>query len=99
MHRSSRSSPGLFIAENVDGMSQNFGGSYLKRVVFGLAAIGYVSKHQVIDAAASGSPAAGVCSSWVPNGPASDVPLAEPDAPLRLAQRRVPPRRAGPADC
>lgn len=49
-------SPKLFIAENVDGLSQNFGGSYLKRIVSDFAAISYSVDHRVIDAVAFGVP-------------------------------------------
>jgi DNA (cytosine-5)-methyltransferase 1 len=49
-------SPSLFIAENVDGLSQNFGGAYLKRIVADFASIGYSVNHCIIDALAYGVP-------------------------------------------
>ncbi len=48
--------PSLFIAENVDGLSQNFGGAYLKRIVADFASIGYSVDHKVLDAIAYGVP-------------------------------------------
>ena len=33
--------PRIFIAENVDGLSQNFGGSYLRAIVEDFSAVGY----------------------------------------------------------
>lgn len=47
-------SPKVFIAENVDGMSQNFGGSYLKKIAADFASIGYTVEHRIIDAVAYG---------------------------------------------
>ena len=35
----------LFIAENVDGMSQNFAGAYLKRIAADFASLGYAVSH------------------------------------------------------
>jgi DNA (cytosine-5)-methyltransferase 1 len=48
--------PSLFIAENVDGLSQNFGGAYLKRITADFASIGYTIDHRVLDAVAFGVP-------------------------------------------
>lgn len=48
--------PLVFIAENVDGISQNFGGSYLKRIVGDFEQIGYEVDHHILDAAAYGVP-------------------------------------------
>jgi DNA (cytosine-5)-methyltransferase 1 len=48
--------PDLFIAENVDGLAQNFGGAYLRRIVSDFASIGYSVEHRVIDAVAYGVP-------------------------------------------
>lgn len=48
--------PALFIAENVDGIRQNFGGSYLKRIVTDFERIGYEVDHRILDAAAFGVP-------------------------------------------
>ncbi len=49
-------SPKVFIAENVDGMSQNFGGSYLSLIAADFASLGYDVEHRVIDAVAYGVP-------------------------------------------
>ncbi len=50
-------SPKLFIAEECcDGLSQNFGGTYLKRIATDFAALGYSVEHRVIDAVAYGVP-------------------------------------------
>ena len=49
-------SPKVFLAENVDGMSQNFGGSYLKKIAADFASLGYEVEHRVIDAVAYGVP-------------------------------------------
>lgn len=48
--------PRVFIAENVDGMSQNFGGSYLNQISADFAALGYEVEHRIIDAVAYGVP-------------------------------------------
>lgn len=48
--------PKLFIAENVDGLTQNFGGAYLKRIVSDFASIGYAVDYRIIDAVAHGVP-------------------------------------------
>ena len=48
--------PLVFVAENVDGVAQNFKGSFLKRIVEEFAAIGYRVDHRVIDAASFGLP-------------------------------------------
>lgn len=48
--------PSVFIAENVDGIRQNFGGSYLKRIVADFEQIGYEVDHHILDAAAYGVP-------------------------------------------
>jgi DNA (cytosine-5)-methyltransferase 1 len=48
--------PSIFIAENVDGIRQNFGGSYLKRVVADFEQIGYEVDHRILDAAGYGVP-------------------------------------------
>ncbi len=46
--------PHLFIAENVDGISQNFAGSYLQQIVKDFEQIGYEVEYRVLDAAAFG---------------------------------------------
>lgn len=48
--------PLVFIAENVDGMSQNFGGEYVKRIVHDFREIGYNVDHRILDAIAFGTP-------------------------------------------
>lgn len=48
--------PKLFIAENVDGISQNFGGAYLKRIVADFREIGYEVEFRLLDAIAFGTP-------------------------------------------
>lgn len=48
--------PAMFIAENVDGIRQNFGGSYLKRVIADFERIGYEVDYRILDAAAFGLP-------------------------------------------
>jgi len=48
--------PAVFIAENVDGIRQNFGGSYLKRILADFEQIGYDVDHHIVDAAAYGVP-------------------------------------------
>jgi DNA (cytosine-5)-methyltransferase 1 len=48
--------PRIFIAENVDGLSQNFGGSYLRAIVEDFSAVGYRVEWKVIDAVTFGVP-------------------------------------------
>ena len=48
--------PAVFIAENVDGIRQNFGGAYLRRIITDFEQIGYEVDHQILDAAAFGVP-------------------------------------------
>jgi DNA (cytosine-5)-methyltransferase 1 len=48
--------PALFIAENVDGISQNFGGSYIQKIIQDFQAIGYGVEYRLLDAAAFGVP-------------------------------------------
>jgi DNA (cytosine-5)-methyltransferase 1 len=48
--------PRVFIAENVDGMSQNFGGAYLERIASDFASLGYTVEHRALDAIAFGVP-------------------------------------------
>lgn len=48
--------PRIFIAENVDGLSQNFGGSYLKAIVEDFTTVGYRVEHRIVDAVAYGVP-------------------------------------------
>lgn len=48
--------PRLFVAENVDGLSQNFGGSYLRTIIEDFTAVGYKVEHRIVDAVAYGVP-------------------------------------------
>lgn len=48
--------PSIFIAENVDGLSQNFGGSYLRAIVEDFTKIGYRVQYKIIDAVSYGAP-------------------------------------------
>lgn len=48
--------PQIFIAENVDGLSQNFSGSFLKRIVTDFGRIGYEVDHCILDALEFGVP-------------------------------------------
>lgn len=48
--------PTIFIAENVDGLHQNFGGHYLKSIVADFAGLGYSVEFRILDAAAFGVP-------------------------------------------
>ena len=48
--------PRLFLAENVDGLSQNFQGAFLKQIVTDFRKIGYEVEHRILDAAAFGVP-------------------------------------------
>ncbi len=48
--------PWVFLAENVDGLSQNYRGSYLKRIVADFSALGYDVEHLLLDAVAYGVP-------------------------------------------
>lgn len=48
--------PMVFVAENVDGLRQNFGGSYLRTILGDFAAIGYSVDHRILDAASFGVP-------------------------------------------
>lgn len=47
-------SPAVFLAENVDGLRQNFGGNYLKKIVSDFSKIGYSVEYRVIDFAIYG---------------------------------------------
>lgn len=48
--------PLVFVAENVDGISQNFRGEYVKRIVRDFGKIGYDVEHRVLDAISFGVP-------------------------------------------
>jgi DNA (cytosine-5)-methyltransferase 1 len=48
--------PALFLAENVDGLSQNFGGAYLRRIVADFECLGYCVESRILDALAFGIP-------------------------------------------
>jgi DNA (cytosine-5)-methyltransferase 1 len=44
----------LFIAENVDGLSQNFGGKYLRTIIKDFTNLGYNVDYRILDAASFG---------------------------------------------
>ena len=48
--------PRIFIAENVDGISQNFHGAFVQRIVDDFLEIGYEVDHCILDALAFGAP-------------------------------------------
>jgi DNA (cytosine-5)-methyltransferase 1 len=48
--------PSMFVAENVDGMSQNFGGAFLGRITADFAGIGYDVEHRILQATSFGVP-------------------------------------------
>ncbi|MCC7337550.1 MAG: DNA cytosine methyltransferase [Pirellulaceae bacterium] len=48
--------PTLFIAENVDGISQNFKGEFIREIKSEFASIGYRVESQILDACAFGLP-------------------------------------------
>jgi DNA (cytosine-5)-methyltransferase 1 len=48
--------PKLFVAENVDGLSQNFGGTYLRAIIEDFTSVGYRVVHRIVDAVAYGVP-------------------------------------------
>lgn len=48
--------PRLFVAENVDGLSQNFGGAYLRSITEDFTSLGYRVEFKIIDAVAYGVP-------------------------------------------
>lgn len=48
--------PKVFIAENVDGLGQNFGGSYLRAIVNDFSQVGYRMEWRLVDAVAFGVP-------------------------------------------
>lgn len=48
--------PTLFIAENVDGISQNFKGEFIREIECEFASIGYRVESQILDACAFGLP-------------------------------------------
>lgn len=48
--------PKIFIAENVDGLSQNFGGTLLRAIVDDFSNLGYRVEYRIIDAVAFGVP-------------------------------------------
>ena len=50
----SRLRPKLFIAENVDGLSQNFGGAYQRQIVRDFEQLGYRVEYRILDALAFG---------------------------------------------
>lgn len=48
--------PKIFLAENVDGLSQNFKGAYLESITKDFQSIGYHVEHRVIDSVTFGVP-------------------------------------------
>lgn len=48
--------PKIFIAENVDGLSQNYRGDYLKRIMSDFRQIGYEVEYRILDAVSFGVP-------------------------------------------
>jgi DNA (cytosine-5)-methyltransferase 1 len=48
--------PRVFLAENVDGLSQNYRGAYLKRIISDFREIGYEVDHLLLDAVSFGAP-------------------------------------------
>ena len=48
--------PKVFIAENVDGLSQNFGGHYLRQIYTGFEELGYSVEYRILNAARYGVP-------------------------------------------
>jgi DNA (cytosine-5)-methyltransferase 1 len=52
----SRLKPKVFIAENVDGLGQNFGGAYLKTITDDFSRVGYRVEPRIVDAVAYGVP-------------------------------------------
>lgn len=51
-----RLKPKVFIAENVDGLSQNFGGAYVRAIVEDFSRVGYRMAWRLVDAVAFGVP-------------------------------------------
>lgn len=48
--------PRLFVAENVDGLAQNFRGAYLQQITRDFQSIGYHVEHRILDAIEYGVP-------------------------------------------
>jgi DNA (cytosine-5)-methyltransferase 1 len=48
--------PQVFLAENVDGLSQNYNGIFLKKIVDDFLEIGYTVEYRIVDAAGFGVP-------------------------------------------
>ncbi len=83
--------PKVFIAENVDGLSQNFGGALLRVIVDDFSSLGYRVEYRIIDAVAFGVPQHRRRIIFV--GVRSDQPdFSWPEATHRL------PRRNGEAE-
>lgn len=55
-HAIARLRPRAFVAENVDGMAQNFSGAFVERIRTDLAQAGYDVECRILDAAAFGVP-------------------------------------------
>ncbi|MBC8372544.1 MAG: DNA cytosine methyltransferase [Phycisphaerae bacterium] len=56
LHVVERVSPRVFVAENVDGVAQNYGGAYMRNIQKDFAEIGYKVDCHILDAAAYGVP-------------------------------------------
>jgi len=48
--------PAIFIGENVDGLSQNFAGAFLDRILADFTSLGYSVEHRLLDAVCFGLP-------------------------------------------
>ncbi len=48
--------PRIFIAENVDGLSQNFAGAFLEQILADFSALGYAVEYRLLDAVCYGLP-------------------------------------------
>jgi DNA (cytosine-5)-methyltransferase 1 len=48
--------PSVFVAENVDGMAQNFNGSFVDRIQKDFSAAGYIVEHRIMNAVNYGVP-------------------------------------------
>jgi DNA (cytosine-5)-methyltransferase 1 len=98
--------PKLFIAENVDGLSQNFAGAYLKRIASDFASLGYAVESRILNAVAYGVPQhrrriffvgtradQGITFSWPP--PSHRAPARNGE--FRLSEPRTGPTLFDPA--
>ena len=79
--------PSIFVAENVDGIRQNFGGTYLNRIVADFEEIGYEVDHHILDAAAYGAPQYRRRVFFVGTPRGGNAPFAWPHATHEAATR------------